>query len=527
MLDQFLTAVAETTQKREAFDEMVDLMKQLPAEDLYKIASGEISCAPSGAPTTWLERFQNTPLYDKALQLESQELELDIEDQSRRLAESQKDDMNENSRRDFYRKRNAIDLKKRILDLELTKSRLSPPDAGISTPVAQPDAPPSQQYPTLTAEGEKAASAPFSPSGAALVGSGLGVLSAPALAAHGGLTGEGAANRVGRAVALPVGAVAGGALGGLGGHALGGALGGTTKAKVLGALLGSVVGSGALSGVADKATRSKKAHAEIKKVAELPANVLSAISGAARKAPASLAALSAAAPLEAHHLSPGILEQVAAKASKSINPGTLRVSDLMLSKPGKSINPGVLRVSDFLKGAGVLSGAANAARKGFHTLAGTEGAVHRAASEALTGHGTFASLADAQKHLGKAMAAEKATSAARLGLGAAAGATALGAGAYALGKRRGAKQQAEKTANLAALGGALKGIGGFASGAAKNIGAAGKAGGLKAGLNMAKSVGGEGVRMAGQYAAKNPGTAAALGAGALGGAAMLGRATKD
>lgn len=74
---------------------------------------------------------------------------------------------------------------------------------------------------------------------------------------------------------------------------------------------------------------------------------------------------------------------------------------------------------------------------------------------------------------------------------------------------------------LPELGAAAKGIKGFAMGAGKNIASAAQSGGVKGALGMAKSVGADGMRMAGNYAKANPGMAAGMGAGVVG-AGMLG-----
>lgn len=79
---------------------------------------------------------------------------------------------------------------------------------------------------------------------------------------------------------------------------------------------------------------------------------------------------------------------------------------------------------------------------------------------------------------------------------------------------------------LPAMQAAGKGIAGFASGAAKNIGSAYSAGGMRAAGSMAKSVGKDGLQMAGNYAKANPLAAAgAAGAAGLGAGYMAGHKT--
>lgn len=75
---------------------------------------------------------------------------------------------------------------------------------------------------------------------------------------------------------------------------------------------------------------------------------------------------------------------------------------------------------------------------------------------------------------------------------------------------------------LPELGAAAKGIKGFAMGAGKNIASAAQSGGMSGALGMAKSVGRDGLQMAGQYAKAKPLMAAGMaGAAGLAGGAML------
>lgn len=84
---------------------------------------------------------------------------------------------------------------------------------------------------------------------------------------------------------------------------------------------------------------------------------------------------------------------------------------------------------------------------------------------------------------------------------------------------------------LPELGAAAKGIKGFAMGAGKNIASAAQSGGMSGALGMAKSVGRDGLQMAGQYAKAKPlmaagmAGAAGLGAGVVGSHMMGGQKT--
>ena len=127
MLDKFLEVVSSQTKEAAAFDTLVEDFTQLPNEELYRLANGTSKLAYGEHDGEWLEKFEGTELYAQALELEEQCLNIDIADKQHRLAEDERreaEQANTPERPDFYKQRDAISLKKRILDLEFTKQKL-------------------------------------------------------------------------------------------------------------------------------------------------------------------------------------------------------------------------------------------------------------------------------------------------------------------------------------------------------------------------------------------------------------------
>lgn len=118
MLDQFLETLYEAEKKADARQEMVSAFMNFPKEELHKIAAGRVKLAYHG-DGDWLEKFKGSPLYDQALALEEQSLQLDIEEQQKRLARKAERESEDST----WDARDAICLKKRMLDLELVKSQ--------------------------------------------------------------------------------------------------------------------------------------------------------------------------------------------------------------------------------------------------------------------------------------------------------------------------------------------------------------------------------------------------------------------
>ncbi len=123
MLDQFLEVALAEKEKNDVRQEMVSAFMHFPDDELHKLASGEAKLADFGGEDN-LEKFEGTPLYDQALALEEEKLELDIQDQQQRLADNEEKREERGQRDSVWDAKDAIRLKQRMLELELRKSQL-------------------------------------------------------------------------------------------------------------------------------------------------------------------------------------------------------------------------------------------------------------------------------------------------------------------------------------------------------------------------------------------------------------------
>ena len=87
MLDHYLEIAYQADEKQSVRNQMAEGFKHLPVEELKKIASGELKMAFYD-DDKWLCKFRGTPLYDEALALETQSLELDAQQQKLQLEDS-------------------------------------------------------------------------------------------------------------------------------------------------------------------------------------------------------------------------------------------------------------------------------------------------------------------------------------------------------------------------------------------------------------------------------------------------------
>jgi hypothetical protein len=126
MLDHFLERALAKQAKDDTRQEMVDAFMQFPDDELHKIATGRVklSCMMEDGDNDWLGKFDGTPLYDQALALEEEKLELDVQAQQQRLAENEERRAKSQERDSVWDAKDAIRLKKRLLELELRKSQL-------------------------------------------------------------------------------------------------------------------------------------------------------------------------------------------------------------------------------------------------------------------------------------------------------------------------------------------------------------------------------------------------------------------
>lgn len=140
MLDQFLEVLYEKNAHDSKRQDMAEAFAYLPEDELRKIASGELKLADFD-DSNWVEKFKDTPLYEPALQLEQQCLELDIQEQQQRQAERQQVD--QAAQQATWDAKDGIRLKKRMMDLELLKMESSA-TAGGAIAAGQEAAPPQE-----------------------------------------------------------------------------------------------------------------------------------------------------------------------------------------------------------------------------------------------------------------------------------------------------------------------------------------------------------------------------------------------
>lgn len=136
MLDHFLK-IAHRNEIQAARDLELDaLYTQLPVEDLrHVVATGEVKLAFCDPPMGesqhmgWLDHFRGTPLLDKAIALEEQELKNQAECMQRNSEEDVE-------RQQGYREGEQIRLQKRLLELE--RAKLESSQQGGTEPALDP-----------------------------------------------------------------------------------------------------------------------------------------------------------------------------------------------------------------------------------------------------------------------------------------------------------------------------------------------------------------------------------------------------
>lgn len=124
MLDAFMKVAYARSRHEQEQLRVHNLLKQLPVEDLYKLATGEVTkqaylseCAPSngdGKSATWIDRFKGTPLFDQAVALEQEEIQLEMDELQKRKERQVQSQMQEGT----WELRDQLRLKKRLLELQ-------------------------------------------------------------------------------------------------------------------------------------------------------------------------------------------------------------------------------------------------------------------------------------------------------------------------------------------------------------------------------------------------------------------------
>lgn len=154
MFTTFLKVASQNDRKAAEERQLVDAMKSLPPELLFKIASGEKlaylggcemkSSGSSGSHNLeWLEEFKDTPLFEQALQLEQQAIQIE---QMQQQYDAQRSQEREQEPK-FWEMQDRIRLQKRLLGLQLASSQLQQAGAAAAPgasagPTAGAPAPP-------------------------------------------------------------------------------------------------------------------------------------------------------------------------------------------------------------------------------------------------------------------------------------------------------------------------------------------------------------------------------------------------
>lgn len=108
MLDTWLKVAYDHSREDKAEADLFATMKQLPIEELHKLAMG-MSCG-SGSGPDWLDHYKGTPLFEQAIQLEQEDIQLEMA----RKQQSEQD-------RSMWDMRDQLGMKKRLLDIQLAQ----------------------------------------------------------------------------------------------------------------------------------------------------------------------------------------------------------------------------------------------------------------------------------------------------------------------------------------------------------------------------------------------------------------------
>lgn len=142
MLDHFLQAAYEASEKTAAQKKTVELLMELPNEELYKIATGQSKLAFG---ENWIERFRGTPFMDQALQLAQEDLQIEMQaDQDNAIRSTQGQQARV--------MKDQLDIRKKMLEIEAAKQESqanggTPPPAIGAPPPAPPEQPPTTPSP--------------------------------------------------------------------------------------------------------------------------------------------------------------------------------------------------------------------------------------------------------------------------------------------------------------------------------------------------------------------------------------------
>jgi len=150
MLDTWLEVFSQKEKQAQDKKHVVDLMTLLPKDTLLKIAKGEEKLGSNDGE--WLEKYHGTPFLSRAVELARQELEIEKAE----IAQRAEDKANREAKPDFWEARDSLRVEKKLLDLELAQAELGGEEAGMEEEMPQGapeeivDAPSTQEPPPVT-----------------------------------------------------------------------------------------------------------------------------------------------------------------------------------------------------------------------------------------------------------------------------------------------------------------------------------------------------------------------------------------
>jgi hypothetical protein len=261
MLDHFLNAAYGRKQQADAAEKLASALAQLPDATLYAIATGKEKVAYCGSPSTfgggdatWLDRFKGTPLFQKAFEIEQEDLQLQMQEQAARAQEQQYRDTEWTTRSTI---RDSLSIQRKMLELELAAAdegmaggtdepppNLPEEEEELPEEVEAPeDAAPTEPEAAPPPKKEEKELPPAAKEAAARFGQAVAALQKQA-----GYVGEGGASSTLRSMG-------GSALGGLAGVALGRRFSANPLAGAIGGGAGSLLGNVLGGQSADRANR--------------------------------------------------------------------------------------------------------------------------------------------------------------------------------------------------------------------------------------------------------------------------------
>lgn len=109
MLDIYLEQEAKKTKTAQAEAVRLEFLKKLPMQELQKVAMEGLLKNPCGP---WVNNFQGSPLFEQAVAIEQEDIQLQMEQNQRRAED-----------KEFWAMQDTICLKKKLLELELARQQ--------------------------------------------------------------------------------------------------------------------------------------------------------------------------------------------------------------------------------------------------------------------------------------------------------------------------------------------------------------------------------------------------------------------